>query len=348
MWVYLNLPEIFTPMAFRIEPLKYKLLAFTLIISLVILSAPLCIRLKNGFLMKSEGKQTALWYQIKTETGIKDITQAILTDPSTSENLKSHILAEHRRIIVFKYLSGSYPVAGYLNYVPDAQASAIFFRGGNGHLGIMKPSNLFSSIPKTNVIATLYRGNLYQSEEYDQLGGDDLKDIDNMLNFIPAIEKKLNLHIKNPEIMTGVSRGGMQAIAALAHSKNLKKMIKDVYLNSGNVDLRISQQDRFEMKFLFYKKYWQQSTFNSFDEWLEHRNPSQLVKKIPKGVNINLYYGLKDKHVSLSQQNSFINALNKAGINNKLNVFKNESHGVINYVDKINAEIAKKYAESPA
>lgn len=232
-----------------------------------------------------------------------------------------------------------------MNYVPEAQASAIFFRGGNGHLGIMKPSNLFSSIPKTNVMATLYRGNLYQSEEFDQLGGDDLNDIDNMLNFIPALEKELNLHIKKPEILSGVSRGGMQAIAALAHSKNLKKMIKDVYLNSGNVDLRISQQDRFEMKFLFYKKYWQQSTFNTFDEWLEYRNPSQLVKKIPKEININLYYGLKDKLVSLEQQNSFINALNKEGIKSKLVLFENESHGVTNYVEEINSQIIQDYIQ---
>src|ERR1700704_3508702 len=94
------------------------------------------VRLYQGFQGYLISKDRAKYYQLENGD-MQDITQKLIDDPSIPANLKEPLEKGNRRIIIFKYLSGSDYVAGYLSYLPKGNPPLIIFlRGGNGYYGI--------------------------------------------------------------------------------------------------------------------------------------------------------------------------------------------------------------------
>jgi len=302
----------------------------------------LILRLYDGaYSYLHNGKRVNV-YKISTGSKIEDITERLLNDDSIPDEIKKPIIKQKRRILIFKYLSQGHPVAGYISYLPGSAYSVIFLRGGNGHFGIMRPNNPFSFIPDTTVIGTLYRGNLYESQDNDQFGGEDLNDILELYKTLPSLRKTLNLTFPLPKAIVGVSRGAMQMVASVAHSNFLKNKIKLLISISGNLDFRITNKERAEMHYLFNKKFKQQNKFSTLSDWISHRNPAELVSKLPNTINIALFYGCKDNRVPRSEQISFIESLRKYKIHYDLIEIENASHSLDGKQFYVNTLIYRK------
>src|SRR3989338_9197128 len=75
------------------------------------------IRLYQGFRSEQLSKERANYYVLKDNAQIQDITQKLILDKSIPQELKEPLIRHERRIVVFKYLSNSNYVAGYLSYL---------------------------------------------------------------------------------------------------------------------------------------------------------------------------------------------------------------------------------------
>ncbi len=119
-------------------------------------------------------------------------------------------------------------------------------------------------------MGTLYRGNIYGGD--DQFGGNDIEDVENLIKFFPQLENFTKLKLQSPFTMMGISRGAMQMFISLSRSNYVKQRINKAISVSGNVDLNISMNKRFEMRYLF-KKECKKSHIQDIHEWINIRDP---------------------------------------------------------------------------
>ena len=161
-------------------------------------------RLYQGFEDTQKSKERAKYYLMQDSSQIQDITQKIISDKAIPNDLKQPLIGGERRIVIFKYPSGSEYIAGYLSYLTNgAHPVMIFLRGGNGFFGIMRPNNRFSFLTGYNVVGTLYRGNIYGGT--DEFGGEDIQDVENLLKFFPELERFSHIKMQSPYAMMGAA-----------------------------------------------------------------------------------------------------------------------------------------------
>lgn len=254
------------------------------------------IRLYQGFQGYINSKDRAKYYQLDN-TNIQDITQKLINDPSIPAYLKDPLIKGERRIVVFRYLSGTDYVGGYLSYLTEGDYPLmIFLRGGNGYFGIARPNNRFSFLEGYNVVGTLYRGNIYGG--MDEWGRKDVEDVENLIGFFPELEHFVNKALQPPYGMIGVSRGAMEMFSALSRPGRLKDNVTHAVSLSGNVDLALSMNKRPDMDYLFRKKF-RESGVEDFQTWLEYRDPVKNAVNLSKSLKVLLVYGLEDNRVYL-------------------------------------------------
>jgi len=269
-------------------------------------------------------KERAKYYTLKNTTNALDITQKLIKDNSIPPELKDQLITGERRILIFKYISDSQPIAGYLSYLTHGKhPTMIFLRGGSKYFGIMRPNNKFSFINGYNVVGTLYRGNIYGGK--DEFGGEDINDVENLIKYIPQLEKIANITLQPPFNMMGISRGALEMFISLSHSNYVRSVVTNVISVSGNLDLQVTMNKRPEMKYLF-KGFFKENEESNFDDWIKARNPVDNVKNIPKSLKILLVYGLSDERVSIEEQLNFKQALDKENIFSKLITIPGADH----------------------
>jgi hypothetical protein len=297
------------------------------------------VRLYQGFQGYLISKDRAKYYQLES-ADIQDITQKLIDDSSIPTNLKEPLINGDRHIVVFKYLSGSDYVAGYLSYLTKGDHPLmIFLRGGNGFFGITRPNNRFSFLNGYNIIGTLYRGNIYGG--IDEWGGKDIEDIENLIRFFPELKRFANIQFQAPYGMIGVSRGAMEMFIALSRSEYVKRNITHAISVSGNVDLAVSMEKRPEMSYLFRKKF-QESGDEDFQSWLRQRDPVSNVANLSKSLKVLLVYGLEDNRVFLEEQQNLKTALESERIDVELVTIPEAEHGLDDHFADFEA-IFKKF-----
>lgn len=326
----------------------YKMKKTILIIVFAFLVASLfyretLVRLYQGFHQYRISKERAQYYQLHN-VNIQDITQELILDESIPFDLKQPLIDGNRRIVIFKYLSDSDHVAGYISYITQGNHPLmIFLRGGNGYFGIMRPNNRFSFLDGYNVVGTLYRGNIYGG--VDELGGSDIQDIEQLIKFFPQLESFINVKLEAPYGMIGVSRGAMEMFVALSQLEYVKERVSHAISVSGNVDLHLSMARRPEMKYLFQKKF-KQSDKEDFEHWIQSREPASNASNLSKSLKVLLVYGLADNRVFLEEQLNLEKALKTEGIATELVTIPGASHGLEgNFKDFEN--IVKKFMVNP-
>ncbi len=269
-------------------------------------------------------KERAKYYTLKNTANVLDITQQLIEDNSIPPELKDQLITGERRIFIFKYISDSQPIAGYLSYLTHGKhPTMIFLRGGSKYFGIMRPNNKFSFLNGYNVVGTLYRGNIYGGK--DEFGGEDINDVENIIKYIPQLEKITNTTLQPPVNMMGISRGALEMFISLSHSSYVRSVVTRAISVSGSLDLNVTMNKRPEMKYLF-KGFFKESKESNFDNWIKVRNPVDNVKNIPKSLKILLVYGLSDERVSIDEQLNFKQALDKENIFSKLITIPGADH----------------------
>ncbi len=289
------------------------------------------LRLYQGFQGYRISKDRAKYYQLEG-TDIQDITQKLIDDPSIPADLKHPLIQGDRRIVIFKYLSGSDTVAGYLSYLTNGDHPLmVFLRGGNGYFGITRPNNRFSLLDGYNIVGTLYRGNIYGGT--DEWGGEDIQDVENLIKFFPELQDFTNVKFQAPYGMIGVSRGAMEMFIALSRSDYVKNNITHAISVSGNVDLKLSMKKRPEMSYLFRKKH-QESGQEDFQSWIRSRDPVSQACRLSKSLKVLLVYGLEDNRVFLEEQQNLKASLESEHINVELAVIPGAEHGLDDHFEK--------------
>lgn len=297
------------------------------------------IRLYQGFQLNQTSKERAKYYTLQNDTQIQDITDKLISDKSIPDDLKQPLISGERRIVIFKYHSGSDYVAGYFSYLVNGNHPAVLFlRGGNGFFGIMRPNNRFSFLKGYNVVGTLYRGNIYGGK--DDFGGKDIQDVENLIKYFPKLTNFTHTQLEAPFSMIGVSRGAMEMFAALSRSTYVKTKINRAISISGNVDLQVSMNNRPEMKYLFINQF-KHSEEKNFEEWIKARNPVDNVKYLPVSLKVLLIYGLSDNRVSLEEQKNFKRALDKQCISAQLVTISGANHGMDDHFDHVEETVIK-------
>jgi len=316
---------------------------FIVILSIFLVSCFLyretLVRIYEGLLQYQTSADRAKYYQLENTT-IQDITQKLILDESIPQALKQPLIDGKRRIVIFKYLSGSEYVAGYLSYLTNTQQpTMIFLRGGNGYFGIMRPNNPFSFLDGYNIVGTLYRGNIYGG--VDEFGGEDIQDVENLIKFFPQLENFTHIKLQAPYGMIGVSRGAMEMFIALSQLKFVKERVSHAISISGNVDLNLSMNRRPEMKYLFWTKF-KETGESDFENWINARDPVKNAPNLSKSLKVLLVYGMADNRVYLEEQQNFKKAIEAQDINVELVTVPNAQHGFDGHFDDL-AKIIKKF-----
>ena len=161
----------------------------------------------------------------------------------------------------------------------------------------------------------------------DELGGNDIRDIEQLIKFFPQLQSFTNVKLQPPYGMIGVSRGAMEMFVALSRLEYVKERVSHAISVSGNVDLRLSMARRPEMKYLFKKKF-KQSGEEDFEHWIQSRDPVSNVSHLSKSLKVLLVYGLSDNRVFLDEQLNLEKALKTEGIATELVTIPGASHGL--------------------
>jgi dipeptidyl aminopeptidase/acylaminoacyl peptidase len=241
------------------------------------------------------------------------------------------------------YLSGGLKINGYIAYPQDSSKKypcIIWNRGGSNEEGAIDSftaRGIFGQIASWGyvVFASQYRGNA-GSEGKEQLGGDDVNDI---LNLIPLADE-IPLADKSIWGIEGWSRGGMMTYLILSKNSNFKCAI----LSGAISDLKQFIGTRIE-KMNYYKE-----MINSlnFDEELEKRSAINFVESLPE-IPYLLLHGGNDKTVSPVQTLNMSKKMNDLNIPYRLIIFEDGDHFLKNHrkeVDKLRKFWFDKYLKT--
>lgn len=252
-------------------------------------------------------------YNLQEGEEIKEITQDLLSDSETRPIIKERILTSDRRFFLFQYPSDGYRVKGYISFVPSPSGNPllIFLRGGTEMFGLMNPATDFTTTRNYTTLATAYRGGV--SEGADQFGGDDVNDVQNLIAYLPALEKKLNLSFApRRTFILGGSRGAMQMFLALSRFSALQQQVSKAVSLSGMLDIEECMRDRKSMQAMFVAKFGLKLGENE-ETWINWRNPITTVPSIRKDLPLLIIQGTDDLRVNLPQGYLMLKKLKENG-----------------------------------
>lgn len=254
-------------------------------------------------------------YDLPINCSWKEVTQDLLNNSIIKEKQKHRIRANGRKIFVFSYPSDGLRVKGIVSIVPEANdpSTVIVLRGGNRLFGLPNPALDLFNIGTSTCISTCYRDGV--SEGIDEFGGGDVADVKHLVDYIPEIEKKSGISIKQENMyLIGRSRGGMQMFLALARFPGLQNRFSKVVSLSGLLDLSLCVSHRSDMRQMFIKDFGLVEKAN-VDEWINYRNPLNTAGKIRKDLPILIIQGTEDLRVSLEEGYHMLQRLENNGNN---------------------------------
>lgn len=164
------------------------------------------------------------------------------------------------------------------------------------------------------MIAPLYRGGL--SEGQDEFGGADVNDINNLINFIPKLEEKLNVSFQPSDVfMIGASRGALEMFLSLARFPDLQNKVDKIVSLSGILDLRELMQSRPDMTDMFKTEFGLIPGVNE-EEWINYRDPLLTAPQIRKDLPILILEGTDDIRTNPEEGRHMLQKLEDSGHQN--------------------------------
>lgn len=287
-------------------------------------------------LIKERSKRTAQFYELPDGVDILEITDKILASSFVKEARKKEILASGRRIFVFTYPSDGLQVKGYISFVsqPDKHPIIVQIRGGNQDFGLPSPASDIATLRNFTAISTTYRGGI--SDGQDEFGGADVNDVKNLIDYIPELERKLQINLNNDKLyMIGESRGGMQMFLALARFPELQKKITKIVSLSGILDLRMTIDDRQDMKELFIEDFGYVEGEDG-EDWINARNPILQIKHLRPDLPILIIQTTEDLRIKLDEGHHFVSELDENGCNYTYWEIPDADHCMSNISDRMN------------
>jgi len=271
--------------------------------------------------LKEEGEKilenckriAAQFYTLEEGEEIKEMTQAILDSQDTAQSLKQQIIASGRRFFLFQYPSDGFQVKGYISFVPNASENPllIFLRGGNRIFGLTHPAIGFTCMRDYTILTTTYRGGV--SEGTDQFGGDEVNDVQNLLEYFPILTEKLGLLLDPSKVfMLGGSRGGMEMFLALGRSPYLQSQITKAASLSGVLDIREWMLYYVDIRNMFIKDFGLIPDQNE-ESWIALRDPLNVVHMLKKDLPFLILQGTNDDRVNLIQGYHMVEKLQENG-----------------------------------
>ncbi len=237
-----------------------------------------------------------------------------------SEKILQNTIVEN-----ISYNSDGLKVKGYLAYPKDTSKKypcLIWNRGGygdNGAIDIFNARGMFGNIANEGyvVFASHYRGN-FGSEGLDELGGEDVNDV---LNLIPLADE-LEFTDKNIWGMEGWSRGGMMTYLSLAKSK---VNFKAVMIVGGVSNLHCSEKDSPYIK-LVSEKIFPGLPVEKFSGECEKRSVTSFINKLPKDTHYLLLHGTADESVAPMDTINLAGEFQKENLHYRLVMFEEGDH----------------------
>ncbi|HED06951.1 MAG TPA: S9 family peptidase [Ignavibacteria bacterium] len=237
-----------------------------------------------------------------------------------SEKILQNTIVEN-----ISYNSDGLKVKGYLAYPKDTSKKypcLIWNRGGygdNGAIDIFNARGMFGNIANEGyvVFASHYRGN-FGSEGLDELGGEDVNDV---LNLVPLADE-LEFADKNIWGMEGWSRGGMMTYLSLSKSK---VNFKAVMIVGGVSNLHCSEKDSPYIK-LVSEKIFPGLPVEKFSGECEKRSVTSFINKLPKDTHYLLLHGTADESVAPMDTINLAGEFQKENLHYRLVMFEEGDH----------------------
>lgn len=258
-------------------------------------------------------QQIAKFYEMPENTDILEITEKLLESPYVKKEIKQSILESNRKIFVFIYPSDGLKIKGYISFVPKPEQFpvSILLRGGNNYFGLPNPGSDFTCMNHHTSISTTYRGAF--NEGKDEYGGQDVNDVKNLIDFFPALEKKLQITLQKENLfLVGASRGGMQMFLTLSRFPEIQKRISKIVSLCGILDMRSQIKHRPDLRGFFIEEMGFIEGVNE-EEWINLRNPLLAVKNIRSDLPVLIIQAVDDLRVSLDQGYSMVKELEANG-----------------------------------
>ncbi|CUI16780.1 putative secreted protein [Candidatus Protochlamydia naegleriophila] len=254
----------------------------------------------------------ARYYDMNENEHIKDITESVLAEPTTPNNVKEAIRANQRHIYVFKYPSDGLMVKGFISLTPESQnyPLLVLFRGGNRDFGLPNPADRLVNYQHYAVISSTLRDGINAGR--DEFGGADVNDMKNLIEFIPTLEKKLLIKLQTHSLdFLGISRGGMEMFLTLSRYPELQNRVNRVISLSGLLDLRRQMLDRPEMKEMFEEDFGLQN--GNEEEWIQQRTPLMTISHLKKCLPVLIVQGTADSRINLAEGYEMVRQLHDTG-----------------------------------
>ncbi|QLH36058.1 MAG: alpha/beta fold hydrolase [Parachlamydiaceae bacterium] len=250
----------------------------------------------------------AKFYELSEGEEISDITERLLQSPDISQKHKDALISLGKRVYIFTYPSDGLKIKAFISFVPDGSPRPLILqmRGGNKLFGLMNPANELSLFNDYPVICTSLRGGVSEGE--DEFGGADVNDIQNLVDYLPVLEKKIQHPLQNQKLyIVAYSRGGMEMFLALARFPVLQKRVSKIVALSGLLDLRMTLSDRRDMNDMFVREFGLNN--HNYEEWISHRDPLMTADKIRFDLPILIVQGTNDIRVPLEAGYHMVQAL---------------------------------------
>ena len=233
------------------------------------------------------------------------------------------------------YKSDGLKVKGYLAYPKNTSKKypcVIWNRGGygdNGALDIFNAKGVLGNIANEGyvVFASHYRGNL-GSEGIDELGGEDVNDV---LNLIPLADE---LEFTDTTIwgMEGWSRGGMMTYLSLVKSKvNFKAVI----IVGGVSNLHCNEKDSPYIK-LVNEKIFPGLPVEKIAYECEKRSVTSFIDKLPKLTHYLLLHGTADESVAPLDTINLAREFQNKNLHYRLVMFEEGDHFLRKHRNELN------------
>lgn len=267
---------------------------------------------KETQVIQELSNQYTQFYQTPENQEVLEITEQLLASTLVKDEQKNAIISTKRRVFIFMYPSDGLKVKGYISFTPNSEKNPILMhlRGGNRKLGLPNPGSDIACVRNYTVIGTTYRGGISEGE--DQFGGDDVRDVIHLMDYIPELEQKLHVSFKKKMLyMLGVSRGAMQMFLALARFPKFQKEVNKIVSLSGILDMRSFIEDRTDMKTMFYN-FFHMNTENE-ESWINYRDPIPTIKKLRNDLPVLIIQSKQDLRVGLEVGHRMINELKANG-----------------------------------
>lgn len=267
-------------------------------------------------------------YELAADEEFKDVTELIMTHENTPAVLKEAIQKDHIRSFVFSYPSNGLKIKGYIT-LPDPEKVKmplpliLLLRGGNRLFCLPHP-NEYSAQTTYAIISTTYRGGV--SEGDDEFGGKDVDDVKNLFDFLPDLEKKLNIHFHSTnKYMIGLSRGAMQMFLALGRYPDLQKRVKKIVSVTGMLNFIHAINERPDVKKTMMNEFGL-SEDEKGKEWIAYRQPVRYISLITKTLPILIIQGTKDIRISKQEGLDMFDMLQSTGHKVSYEEIENGTH----------------------